>query len=78
MPFDDHTPATEIQAEFGISKKAFKRGLGKLYRLGRIKLLPRGVQVLTPPHEKIRRKKPNGKGTRRRPENDPPNRSGRL
>ena len=49
MPFDDHSSADEIQAEFGISKKAFKRGLGRLYRQRRVELLPRGVRAVTPP-----------------------------
>ena len=48
MPFDDHTSAAEIQAEFGLSRKAFKRGLGKLYRQRRVELLPKGVRALTP------------------------------
>jgi predicted RNA-binding protein (virulence factor B family) len=49
MPFDDHSSAAEIQAEFGISKKAFKRGLGRLYRQRRVELLPRGVRAVTQP-----------------------------
>jgi len=57
MPFDDHTPAREIQAAFGLSKKAFKRGLGKLYRQRRVELLPRGVRALTPPAKKENKEK---------------------
>jgi predicted RNA-binding protein (virulence factor B family) len=48
MPFDDHTSAAEIRAEFGLSRKAFKRGLGRLYRQRRVELLPKGVRALTP------------------------------
>lgn len=48
MPYNDHTPAEEIHAQFGLSKKAFKRGLGRLYRQRRVELLPRGVRALNP------------------------------
>jgi predicted RNA-binding protein (virulence factor B family) len=58
MPFDDHSPAAEIQAEFGISKKAFKRGLGRLYRQHRVELLPRGVRAVIPQaNDKDRKRK---------------------
>ena len=71
MPFDDHSSATEIWAEFGLSKKAFKRGLGKLYKQRRIELLPHGVRALTPGINKKRerKKKPYGKSASRRSEN---------
>ncbi|MFH1011529.1 MAG: hypothetical protein V1784_09895 [bacterium] len=49
MSYDDRTPAEKIQAQFGLSKKAFKRGLGRLYRQRRAELLPRGVRALSPP-----------------------------
>ena len=77
MPFNDHSSATEIKAEFNLSKKAFKRGLGKLYRLGRVKLLPRGIQAIPLPAGKERKEYTDAKGTRLRPKNDPPNRTGR-
>ncbi|MBU1708234.1 hypothetical protein KKB28_10040, partial [bacterium] len=70
MPFDDHSSAAEIWAEFGLSKKAFKRGLGKLFKQRRVELLPRGVRALTPGIiRKERKKKPYGKSTSRRSEN---------
>jgi hypothetical protein len=70
MPFNDRSSAAEIWAEFGISKKAFKRGLGKLYRHRRVELLPRGVRALTPGmNKRERKKKPYGKSASRRSEN---------
>ena len=48
MPFDDHSTAAEIRAEFDLSKKAFKRGLGRLFRQHRVELLPKGVRAVTP------------------------------
>jgi hypothetical protein len=49
MPYNDHTPAEEIHAVFGLSKKAFKRGLGRLYRQHRVEILPRSVRATTAP-----------------------------
>jgi predicted RNA-binding protein (virulence factor B family) len=42
---DDSTPAV-IRQKFGVSKKAFKQALGKLYKLRRIKFLKPGVELL--------------------------------
>lgn len=36
MPFNDDTPADVIMNKFGISKAAFKRALGKLFKEGQI------------------------------------------
>lgn len=36
MPFNDDTPADVIKSKFGISKAAFKRALGKLFKDGLI------------------------------------------
>ena len=70
MPFNDRSSAAEIWAEFGLSKKAFKRGLGKLYKQRRVELLPRGVRALTPGiNKRERKKKPYGKSASRRSEN---------
>jgi predicted RNA-binding protein (virulence factor B family) len=42
---DDSTPAL-IRQKFGVSKKAFKQALGKLYKLRRIKFLKPGIELL--------------------------------
>jgi predicted RNA-binding protein (virulence factor B family) len=42
---DDSTPAT-IRETFGVSKKAFKQALGKLYKTRRIAFLKPGIQLL--------------------------------
>lgn len=42
---DDSSPA-EIRAAFGVSKKAFKQALGKLYRERRISFLKPGIRLL--------------------------------
>ena len=38
LPFDDHVSPEVIKREFGISKAAFKRAVGKLLKEGRIKI----------------------------------------
>jgi predicted RNA-binding protein (virulence factor B family) len=42
---DDSTPAL-IRQKFGVSKKAFKQALGKLYKLRRIVFLKPGIELL--------------------------------
>ena len=42
----DKTPAEEIAARFGVSKKTFKQALGTLYKAQRIRLLPDGIALL--------------------------------
>ena len=42
---DDSTPAA-IRQNFGVSKKAFKQALGKLYKTRRIAFLKPGIQLL--------------------------------
>lgn len=43
---DDDSPPELIRRHFGVSKKAFKQALGKLYKLRRIKFLKPGIQLL--------------------------------
>jgi len=42
---DDSTPAL-VRQKFGVSKKAFKQALGKLYKLRRIVFLKPGIEML--------------------------------
>ena len=44
--FDDDSTPEAIRQNFGVSKKAFKQALGKLYKTRRIAFLKPGVQLL--------------------------------
>lgn len=46
LPLHDKSPPEEIQSRLGLSKKAFKRALGGLYKARRVELLPDGVKLL--------------------------------
>ena len=46
LAFDDDSPPAEIRQHFGVSKKAFKQALGKLYKSRRIAFLKPGIQLL--------------------------------
>ena len=46
LPLGDSTPPEEIYARFRVSKKAFKRALGGLYRQRRITLGPSGIRLV--------------------------------
>lgn len=47
LPFDDDSSPEAIRQKFGVSKKAFKQALGKLYKRRRICFLkPGGIQLL--------------------------------
>jgi uncharacterized protein len=46
LHFDDDSSPEDIRAAFGVSKKAFKQALGKLYRERRIEFLKPGVRLL--------------------------------
>lgn len=46
LAFDDDTPPDEIRQKFGVSKKAFKQALGKLYKSRRLQFLKPGIQLL--------------------------------
>lgn len=46
LPYDDDSSPEEIRSAFGVSKKAFKQALGKLYRERRIAFLKPGIQLV--------------------------------
>jgi hypothetical protein len=46
LAFDDDSPPAAIRQTFGVSKKAFKQALGKLYKTRRIAFLNPGIQLL--------------------------------
>ena len=46
LPLTDKTPPDVIYAEFGLSKKVFKRSLGALYKKRLVKLEPGGIRLL--------------------------------
>lgn len=45
LPLGDHSDPREIQAQLGISKKAFKKIIGGLFRQGLIELQPDGIRL---------------------------------
>ena len=46
LEFDDSSSPEMIRAEFGVSKKAFKQALGRLYRSRRIRFERAGIELL--------------------------------
>lgn len=46
LEFDDDSSPEVIRTAFGVSKKAFKQALGKLYRERRIRFLKPGIQLV--------------------------------
>ena len=46
LDFDDDSSPVIIRQNFGVSKKAFKQALGKLYKTRRITFLKPGIQLL--------------------------------
>jgi uncharacterized protein len=46
LDFDDDSSPAAIRQAFGVSKKAFKQALGKLYKTRRIAFLKPGIQLL--------------------------------
>jgi uncharacterized protein len=46
LEFDDDSPPAAIRQHFGVSKKAFKQALGKLYKTRRITFSKPGIQLL--------------------------------
>jgi len=46
LAFDDDSTPAAIRQTFGVSKKAFKQALGKLYKTRRIQFLKPGIQLL--------------------------------
>ncbi len=46
LPFSDSSQADEIREEFHISKNAFKRAIGRLYKAGAITITDEGIRLL--------------------------------
>ncbi len=46
LPITDKSSPEDISTQFGISKKAFKKTLGALYKLRRIEIQPEGIKLL--------------------------------
>ena len=46
-PYHDKSPAEEIYAMFGVSKKVFKQAVGDLYKQALIQILPNGIELTT-------------------------------
>jgi len=45
VPLTDKSPADTIYDTFGVSKKVFKKGVGKLYKARKITITPEGLQL---------------------------------
>ncbi|MFK7897344.1 MAG: S1 RNA-binding domain-containing protein [Myxococcota bacterium] len=48
LPLTDKSPPDEIRAQLGLSKKAFKRAVGGLYKARRIQLLDDSIKLTEP------------------------------
>jgi len=46
LPLHDKSPAEKIYAEFGVSKKVFKRAIGMLFKQKRIYITERGIKLV--------------------------------
>jgi predicted RNA-binding protein (virulence factor B family) len=46
LAFDDDSSPEAIRQKFGVSKKAFKQALGKLYKARRIRFQKPGIELL--------------------------------
>jgi predicted RNA-binding protein (virulence factor B family) len=46
LPFDDDSPPDSIREKFGVSKKAFKQAVGKLYKARRVRFLNPGIELV--------------------------------
>ncbi len=46
LPFNDNSNPEDIKREFRISKNAFKRALGRLYKTGVIKITDEGIRLI--------------------------------
>lgn len=46
LPYSDNSSPEEIKAEFRLSKNAFKRAIGKLYKAGTISITDDGIQLM--------------------------------
>lgn len=45
IPFNDKADSEKIKEEFGMSKNAFKRAVGHLYKERKIVILPNGIEI---------------------------------
>lgn len=46
LPYNDKSDTLQIRSFFGISKKQFKQGIGKLYKNKTINITERGIKLL--------------------------------
>lgn len=46
LPFNDKADAEVIRAEFGLSKNAFKRAVGRLLKSGKIEIKEKSIEIL--------------------------------
>ena len=46
LPFTDKADPERIKAEFGLSKNAFKRAVGRLLKEGRVKILEESIELI--------------------------------
>ncbi|HHV09790.1 MAG TPA: S1 RNA-binding domain-containing protein [Clostridiales bacterium] len=46
LPYGDHSSPEAIKAEFKLSKNAFKRAIGKLYKAGTISITDNGIRLV--------------------------------
>lgn len=46
MPFTDKSDAELIKKEFGLSKNAFKRAVGRLLKEQKIQISEKGIEIL--------------------------------
>ena len=47
LPYHDKSAPEEIREEFGMSKNEFKRAIGRLYKLRKIEISPKGIRLLS-------------------------------
>ena len=45
LPFNDKADPDTIKAEFGMSKAAFKRAVGRLLKENRVKIFPDSIRI---------------------------------
>ena len=45
LPFNDKTDARTIKAEFGISKNAYKRAVGRLFKERKIQIFENHIEI---------------------------------
>jgi len=47
LPFNDKSSPESIKAKFKMSKKSFKKAIGSLYKMKKIKISPKGITLIT-------------------------------